>query len=307
MPAEISLAHLLALLRTTGAAGVLAALAVTAPALVCLWRLLALLTDTAAGQTSAVRRAGGQIRGQRAAQEDDLGFIDGPTLDPDGQHPVAVVADGMGGHASGDLASRLAVRAFVTAYAVQGAVSNRMRTALGSANQAIAEAIREHPGRDGMGTTLVAAALTANGLEWISVGDSPLFLYRDGRLKRLNDDHSMAPVIAAMLEVDPETAEGMNPHELRSALVGSVIAKIDASTLPELLRPGDVVLLASDGLATLDDDTAAAIIENNRAAGPAAIRDALLAAVEACRHPTQDNATVALLEAPGGSGASVPA
>ena len=163
-----------------------------------------------------LRRAGGQLLGKREIQEDELGFIDGPTLDPGGQHPVVIVADGMGGHASGELASRLAVRAFVEAYGTEGPPADRLRAALDRANQAIDDAIRDNLSLDGMGTTLVAAAVTADGLEWISVGDSPLYLCRGGRLKRLNEDHSMAPVITAMREIDPATARGMNPRSGRA-------------------------------------------------------------------------------------------
>lgn len=288
------------MLIDTGAVGIAAALAVSTGAVVALLRLLRAL-PAPRDPVAAVRRAGGQIRGARDIQEDDLGFIDGATLDPGGEHPVAVVADGMGGHANGDVASRHAVRAFIIAYAGTGHVRDRLRAALDRANQAITSAVREDPARDGMGTTLVAAALTTDGLEWISVGDSPLFLYRDGILKRLNDDHSMVPVIAALREVDPDAADGMNPHELRSALVGSEISKVDASRMPELVRPGDLVLLASDGLATLDEDETVGIIERSRSGGPAAVKDALLAAVEARAHPTQDNLSVAVLEAPGAS------
>ena len=255
--------------------------------------------DTAASATpGCVRHAGGQFLGAREVQEDDHGFIDGPTLDPVGQHPVAVVADGMGGHASGEVASRVAVRAFVETYAIEGRVADRLRASLDCANAAIADAIRRDPSLDGMGTTLVAAALTADGLEWVSVGDSPLYLYRTGRLKRLNADHSMAPVIAAMRDMDPEVAAGMSSHDLRSALVGQDIAKIDASTMPELLRPGDLVLLASDGLDTLGDDEAAVIIDANCGDGPEAVKDALLDAVAARGDPAQDNVSVALIEAP---------
>ena len=141
-----------------------------------------------------LRRAAEQLLGAREVQEDDFGFIDGATLDPGGQHPVVVVADGMGGHASGEIASRLAVRAFVEAYGTEGRPSDRLRTGLDHANRAIDDAIRENLSLGGMGTTLVAAAVTTDGLEWVSVGDSPLLIYRDGRLKRLNEDHSMAPV-----------------------------------------------------------------------------------------------------------------
>ncbi len=250
-----------------------------------------------------LRRGGGQLVGKREIQEDELGFIDGPTLDPGGQHPVVVVADGMGGHASGELASRLAVRAFVEAYGTEGRPADRLRAALDRSNQAIDDAIRDNLSHDGMGTTLVAAAVTADGLEWISVGDSPLYLCRDGRLKRLNEDHSMAPVIAAMREIDPATARSMNPNELRSALVGFALTKVDASPMPELLKPGDLILLASDGLNTLDEGEMASLIATRRGDGPEAVKDALLAAVAAQDVPAQDNVTVALIEAPGATGA----
>ena len=254
-----------------------------------------------AAAASAVRRSGGQILGSRQNQQDDLGFIDSSALDPEGHHPVAVVADGMGGHARGEVASRLAVRAFVEAYAVRGRPEDRLRESLRHANEAIADALREDRSLDSMGTTLVAAALTSAGVQWVSVGDSRLYLQRDSGIKRLNADHSMAPVIAAMRDVDPEAADGLNPNELRSALVGGKIAKIDASGLPEALRPRDLVLLASDGLGTLDDAEIATIMAASRDDGPAAVRDALLDAVASRASPRQDNVTVALLEAPAGT------
>ncbi len=247
-------------------------------------------------ESTPLRRAGGQLLGAREAQEDELGFIEGSTLDPDGQHPVAIVADGMGGHAGGETASRLAVRAFIDAYGFEGAPAGRLRAALDAANRAIDDAVRENLSLDGMGATLVAAAVTTDGLEWISVGDSPLYLYRGGRLKRLNEDHSMAPVIEALRESDPVTARGMNANELRSALVGFEITKVDTSPMPELLLPGDLVVAATDGLNTLNIDDTASIISDCRGDGPEAVTDALLAAVAARAAPTQDNATVAIIE-----------
>lgn len=258
-------------------------------------------TGSVGAETEALggplRHAGGQFLGTRETQEDDFGFIAGVTLDPEGHHPAVVLADGMGGHAAGDVASGLAVREFMDAYGVEGRPSDRLRAALDSANRALGEAIAGDPALQGMGTTLVAAAVTSNGLEWISVGDSALLLYRDGRLKRLNQDHSMRPVIAALREVDAEAANGMSPNQLRSAVVGSDIAQIDASTMPELLMPGDVVLVATDGMDTLDDLETAATVAEHCADGPEAIRDALLAAVANSRKPTQDNATIAVIEA----------
>ena len=249
-----------------------------------------------------LRRAAGQLLGAREIQEDDFGFIDGATLEPGGQHPVVVVADGMGGHASGEMASRLAVRAFVEAYGTEGRPSDRLRAGLDHANRAIDDAVRKNLSLDGMGTTLVAAAVTTDGLEWVSVGDSPLYLYRDGRLKRLNEDHSMAPVIAAMREIDPATARGMNPNELRSALAGFALTRVDNSSMPELLRPRDLILLGSDGVNTLGEGEMASIIAGRHGDGLETVKDALLAAVVAQDAPAQDNVTVALIEAPGATG-----
>ena len=249
-----------------------------------------------------VRHASRQMIGARTNQEDSFGFIDSPVLDPAGRHPVAIVADGMGGHARGDMASRLAVRSFVTAYADTGTPADRLQASLEKANEAIAEAVTEDPSLEGMGTTLVAAALTSNGLEWISVGDSPMYLFRGKHLKRLNEDHSMVPVIAAMREMQMEIAKEINPHELRSALVGCNIDKIDTSPLPELLQAGDLVLLASDGIDTLDSSEAASILDAHRHEGPEAIATALLEAVTAHASPTQDNVTVILIEVPDGTG-----
>lgn len=253
-------------------------------------------SSTLAAGSGPLRRAGGQLLGAREVQEDELGFIDGSTLDPAGEHPVAIVADGMGGHAGGEMASRLAVRAFIDAYGLEGAPAGRLRAALDAANRSIDDAVCENLSLDGMGATLVAAAVTTDGLEWISVGDSPLYLYRGGRLKRLNEDHSMAPVIEALRESDPATARGMNPNELRSALVGFQIPKVDTSPMPELLLPGDLILAATDGLNTLGVDETASIMSDRRAAGPEAVTDALLAAVAARAVPTQDNTTVAIIE-----------
>ena len=276
----------------------MATLAVLAKSLGVLWRLLVRAANGESRPVTAVRCAYGQFLGAREMQEDEIGFIDGRTIKSDGQHPVAVVADGMGGHTRGDVASQLAVRGFIAGYSKSGPAADRLRASLDRANEAIADAIRDDSSLDGMGSTLVAAALTADGLEWVSVGDSPLYLYRAGRLKRLNEDHSMAPVIAAMREVDPDAAAGMKVHDLRSALIGRAIAKIDLSTIPEMLRPGDLVLLASDGVSTLDVNEMASIIGGCRNNGPAAIKDALLSAIQARADPAQDNVSVAVMEVP---------
>ena len=225
---------------------------------------------------------------------------------PDGQFTVVmtrayaplelVVADGMGGHAAGDVASRIGVRGFVENYGDRGPVRDRLRAALDQANAAIAEDLDRNRAHTGMGTTIVATAITSDGLKWISVGDSALYLYRDGRIERLNDDHSMRPVLARWEKEDPVFASTLNPNELRSVVMGRRIPQTDLSEEPWKLRAGDIVVLAADGLETLSEKEVARVIADHRDGGPPGIRRALLEALEAKQHPHQDNTTLYIAE-----------
>ena len=96
---------------------------------------------------------------------------------------VAVLADGMGGHTAGALASRMVCESFVAAFAgLNGSRPERLLNALRSANDAIAAKVEANPVLSGMGSTLVAAVLSDDGVEWVSVGDSPLLLFRRGEI-----------------------------------------------------------------------------------------------------------------------------
>ena len=139
------------------------------------------------------RFAARQIPGRREYQEDDYGLIERSNSDSD---EVLVIADGMGGQVGGDTASRTVIKTFIETYSdTTGLISDRLRACLKTANNALASAIDVHPALTGMGTTVVAAVISQRGLEWISVGDSPLWLFREGQLRRLNTDHSMAAVL----------------------------------------------------------------------------------------------------------------
>lgn len=250
--------------------------------------------------------AGRQCLGKRALQEDAYAFseiaLEG--ADAAAKGLLLVVADGMGGHAAGSQASELAVRKFVAAFHRGGAsVAARFAEALDVANAAIGEAIDAHPEElEGMGTTLVAAALTPAGLEWISVGDSTLYLWHRGGLRRLNADHSFRPVLREMVErgeLTPEQAATNSlRNRLRSALIGSEITLVDASLGPLPLDAGDVVIVASDGLQTLDDAALATTLARADADDASALATRLLHAVLAVEKPKQDNATVAIVKPP---------
>ena len=242
------------------------------------------------------RFAARQIPGKREYQEDDYGLIEGVDSD---SNEVLVIADGMGGQVGGDTASRTVIKTFIETYSdTTGLISDRLRACLKAANNALSSAIGAHPALDGMGTTVVAVVISQRGLEWISVGDSPLWLFREGQLRRLNADHSMAAVFADLVAVgrmtEEEAATDPKRHALRSAVMGDDIHLIDVSSQPVALKRGDRVVLASDGLLTLADDEIARILQTMQAAPLSEVADALIQAVEDAAHLHQDNTTVLL-------------
>jgi PPM family protein phosphatase len=242
-------------------------------------------------------------KGARDYQEDSSAFWSavGSTAGaapPDGaSRLVAVLADGMGGHTAGALASRMVCESFVASYAgLNGSRPERLLEALRSANDAIAAKVDANPVLSGMGSTLVAAALSDEGVEWVSVGDSPLLLYRRGEIAHLNEDHSLAPELdrlAALgrMTVDQAKADPRR-HMLRSAVTGEELDLVDVSRRPLVLEEGDYVILASDGLHTLETPEIERIVSAYAADGAEAVAGAIIRAVEAIRDPHQDNTTV---------------
>lgn len=217
------------------------------------------------------------------------------------QGSFAVLADGMGGHAGGALASRMACESFLNAAVTSdvGDLHDRLHAALDAANAAIANKVDANPLLSGMGSTLIGAAFSQHGVEWISVGDSPLYLYRRGEIAVLNEDHSLAPeldrLVAAGRLSEAEAKRDPRRHMLRSAVTGDEIDMIDISQRPLPLEHGDYVVLASDGVETLDPQEIARVIQGYGADGAEAVARALIRAVDAMRQPYQDNATVVVV------------
>ena len=210
----------------------------------------------------------------------------------------------MGGHTGGEVASKMAVDAFVATFNAYpaGSVPAKLGAALNEANNHLASGIKNAPALDGMGCTLVGIYLDARGLQWISVGDSPLFLYRNGLVTRLNADHSMAPVIEESLRQGRITKEEASSHPsrnaLRSALTGESLAMIDTPSSPRPLCKGDVVILASDGLLSLSQSEIAAVVKRNPGATAERLAQMLIVAVETKKRPRQDNTTVQVIILP---------
>ncbi len=241
--------------------------------------------------------AAAAIIGERERQEDDWGVhVDPPSVEG-GAKLLAVLADGMGGAPAGDCASRTVVSAFLDSYVRHAEPApERLQLAAWGANDAVAEAVLADQALNGMGATLVAALFFANRCEWLSVGDSYLFLCRNAQLSRLNPLHTYATELDAKAQRGEITREAAlahpDRHQLTSVVMGWPIEQMATGRLSPL--SGDVVLLASDGLATLSEEEVADICNEGAGHGAQAqwIADTLLRRIEEHRAPRQDNAAV---------------
>src|ERR1700690_860815 len=184
---------------------------------------------------------------------------------------VAVVADGRGGYEGGQEASRLAVETLLSAY--RDFAGDDPQQALVEALQSAHEGIRQysfaHPELRGMGTTCTAAAIVSNTLRgangrgegagrgadrydelyYVHVGDTRLYLIRDGQITRVTRDHSYVGRLVESGMISPEEAEHHPQRNILTAALGTNPDLVmDSPGQPEPLRPEDVLLICSDGL-----------------------------------------------------------
>lgn len=236
--------------------------------------------------------------GARKRQEDDWNVR--VVSDDDTGEPLllAAVADGMGGLPAGDQASRITIWAFVSNFGlVAKPPGERLRPALVHANGEMASAIEDDPSLRGMGSTLVAALFVEDRLRWLSVGDSLIFHWRAGDLKRINPLHTYGR------ELDARAARGeisavraaLHPDRaaITSAVMGWPLAEVAEGELD--LAAGDVVVLASDGIETLSSEEIAAVCGAGRTSGASGIAEAIIRRIEQRAIPWQDNATVVVV------------
>jgi protein phosphatase len=179
-----------------------------------------------------------------------------------------IVADGMGGHAAGEVASEMAVE--IIARELNGirglgdpGKHDRMRGAIRSANQAIFERTMAEADKRGMGTTTTVMVLFARRYLIGQVGDSRAYLLRRGALSQLTKDHSY---VQEQVDAGLLTPDQARTHPYSNVITRCVGANEDV--VPDvyfgLLEQGDVILLASDGLTgMLEDDQLAKILESD--------------------------------------------
>lgn len=159
---------------------------------------------------------------------------------------LLLVADGMGGHAAGEVASRIVADTVESAVVGRGA---GLVEALLEANEAVIAAGREGRGAPGMGTTCVACRRVNEGLEVAWVGDSRIYRLRDGKLERLSHDHSYVQTLVDAGLISAEDAEHHPERNVLSLCVGTgQLTEADVGYAVFPLQPGDRVLLCSDGL-----------------------------------------------------------
>ena len=240
--------------------------------------------------------AGDQIQGGRDYQEDEFAITLLTGDRADGDRLLLVLADGMGGHAGGKVASQTVVQSFWDGFRQPAPdIAANLNAGVRAANEAVRAKQQANPALSEMGSTLVAGLVQDTHLYWASVGDSLLWVFRNGQLNRLNADHSMRPLLMDLVELgrmaEEEVRHDPRMHQLRSAIVGEDIPLLDIADSGYPLKPDDVVLLASDGLETLPEAELEALLAQHGNDAQTLVR-ALLEAVTAAAVPGQDNTTV---------------
>ena len=171
---------------------------------------------------------------------------------------LAAVADGMGGHASGETASKLALEtlrdcfqkdqtADICSDSAYSETTNRLGAAVTAGNRVVYEAAQKSADLKGMGTTIAAAAFTGNRLSYAHVGDSRIYLVRSGSMEQLTEDHSVA---GPRPDYDGMVSEEATQPDVNNILTRAV--GIGPDVQPELgeltVFEGDILLLCTDGL-----------------------------------------------------------
>ena len=226
---------------------------------------------TAAGEGPArllIESAGlSDVGLRRKSNEDSFAISDDQTL--------LILADGMGGHAAGEVASRLAVESierhisgsdprkeptvpasFRSPSGDEAGLpppARRVLNAIRLANQEIVRSVRKDSSMRGMGTTVVIALIHGSRAFIGSVGDSRAYLVRDGNLRQLTSDHTL---VNEQVRAGALSTQEARRHPARNILTRAVGSQEDVE--PDLveqdLRPGDMLLLCSDGLTTMVED-----------------------------------------------------
>jgi PPM family protein phosphatase len=238
---------------------------------------------------------------KRKGNEDSL------FLNPDQR--LFVVADGMGGHAAGEVASKVAVDSINEFVCLTGGDEeitwpfgldenisydgNRLKTAIRHANRKVLEATKEKTEYEGMATTVAAVLVDGDMANLGHVGDSRIYLFSDGALSLLTSDHSW---VNEQIQSGVISADQARSHPLRNVVTRALGGKTDLAVDMQVrkMKQGEILLLCSDGLTTMvPDEEIEQVLKDNAQDLEAAAKSLVAAANE---HGGEDNITVVLLQ-----------
>jgi len=227
-----------------------------------------------------------------------------------GRHDLYILADGMGGHAAGEVASQLVagtIEEFVLLVTESTEMTwpfgynvrlpyehNVLQTAVRLANSRVSHAARQSEQYMGMGATVVVAWIRGDKAFYCHVGDSRIYLLRNGQLSQLTEDHSLVQEQISRGLITPDEAK---THRLRHVVTKAVGGRdsVEVSVQGQELEPGDQLLLCSDGLTDCVTDTEICRILNNQAPPEQQCQELV---DSANRAGGDDNITVVLLQYP---------
>ncbi|HEY2361159.1 MAG TPA: Stp1/IreP family PP2C-type Ser/Thr phosphatase [Candidatus Angelobacter sp.] len=232
----------------------------------------------------------------RTNNEDNFGF--------DSRYGIFVVCDGMGGQAAGEVASKMGVDVLLNYFRNQlpDAAKHPMNGQNGSsgvqnlanaiqlANKTIFEAGQQHNGRNGMGSTIVAALVRGNSLAIANVGDSRIYLVRQGTIQQLTQDHSL---VMEQVRRGYITLEQAQQSEMQNIILRALGAEemVEADIEDLVTVPGDILIMASDGLTRyVPDEDILKIVQ-----GPGGLQEACGELVKRARECGGDDNITCLL------------
>lgn len=208
--------------------------------------------------------------------------------------PLFAVADGMGGHEAGEIASEITVNTLAE-LAPSHLDAEGLTAAVEAANYNVMKAPRQGIGRDGMGTTLTAAMLEGERLLIAQVGDSRAYLLHKGHLQQITRDHSL---MADLIEAGQITPEEARVHPNRSVITRAIGS--DIHMRPDIYElnvdTGDRILLCSDGLSSMISNNAIESIMRRQSDAQHCADELVTAALE---NGGADNVTVVVADVPG--------
>lgn len=208
--------------------------------------------------------------------------------------PLFAVADGMGGHEAGEIASEITVNTLAE-LAPSHLDAEGLTAAVEAANYNVMKAPRQGIGRDGMGTTLTAAMLEGERLLIAQVGDSRAYLLHKGHLQQITRDHSLMADLIEAGQITPEEARVHPNHSVITRAIGS-----DIHMRPDIYElnvdAGDRILLCSDGLSSMISNNAIESIMRRQSDAQHCADELVTAALE---NGGADNVTVVVADVPG--------